>query len=58
MSNDGPDFQIPKNIERILATLSKAYEAEERYDLQELSVNSKCRIEEAADYIDNLDTVT
>jgi hypothetical protein len=57
MSTQGSNFAIPNNIERILATLSKAYGAEERYDLQELIVNSKVRVDQAVDYIDNLDFV-
>jgi hypothetical protein len=50
MSVDGPDFELPKNLERTLAMLSRIYAQEGLLTLQEIIVNSKIRIEEASTY--------
>lgn len=50
MSEDGPDFQLPKNIESTLAMLSRIYAQEQLTRLQEIIVNSKIRVEEAFSY--------
>jgi hypothetical protein len=46
----GPDFELPKNIERTLAMLSRIYAQEGLLKLQEIIVNSKIRVEEASTY--------
>ncbi|MGH7986978.1 MAG: toll/interleukin-1 receptor domain-containing protein, partial [Candidatus Binataceae bacterium] len=54
MNENGFEFEIPKNIERHLAVLSKIYEREREPRLQQIVVNSQTRIRERWDY-DNLD---
>lgn len=43
-------FELPRNIERYLATLSKLYAKEDKKQLQEIIVNSKIRIHEEWTY--------
>ena len=50
MSDGEPTFQLPKAIERTLPMLSKVYEKEELWQLQQIMVNSKVRIDEAFSY--------
>jgi hypothetical protein len=50
MSDQGPDFQLPKNIDRLLATLSKTYEREEEWELQNIIVNSTVQVDAGWSY--------
>jgi hypothetical protein len=50
MSEYEPNFELPKNMDRCLAMLSKVYEAEDNWQLQGIIVNSKIRIDEAYSY--------
>jgi TIR domain len=50
MSDYEPNFELPKNMDRCLAMLSKVYEAEDNWQLQKIIVNSKIRIDEAYSY--------
>jgi hypothetical protein len=50
MSEHAADFQLPKNIERTLAMLSRIYAQERELQLQEIIVNSKIHIEEGCSY--------
>ena len=54
MNGQEKDFELPKNIDRYLATLSKYYEKEDQRKLQEIIVNSKHRIDAEWSY-DNWD---
>lgn len=53
MSNQGPDFILPKKIEGCLAALSKIYAADRETILQEILVNAQVRIHEAWNVQDN-----
>lgn len=46
MSGRESQFELPKNIERYLATLSKVYAQEGHRQLQEIIVNSQLRVQE------------
>jgi hypothetical protein len=46
MSKDGNNFELPKNIDRFLAALSKLYSQEGKRPFQELIVNAKTRVHE------------
>lgn len=46
MSNQASNFELPKNIDRYLAALSKLYANDGNRPLQELIVNSKVRVHE------------
>jgi len=46
MSEHTSNFELPKNIERYLATLSKLYARDGNQQLQELIVNSQTRVHE------------
>ena len=46
MSKDASNYELPKNIDRFLAALSKLYSQEEKRSLQELLVNAKTRVHE------------
>ncbi|MFH1965200.1 MAG: toll/interleukin-1 receptor domain-containing protein [Acidobacteriota bacterium] len=50
-------FEIPKNIDRYLATLSKIYENDGNNKLQEIIVNSKIRIDEASNQFEDINGV-
>ena len=50
MSNDVSKFELPKNIDRFLATVSKFYAQEGKQFLQELIVNAKIRVHEEWSY--------
>jgi len=47
MTQDQPQFELPKRIERYLAALSRLYAQEGERQLQELIVNSRVRVQEA-----------
>ena len=44
MNGQEKNFELPKNIERYLATLSKYYAKEGQRRLQEIIVNSQCKV--------------
>ena len=44
MSGHGPTFDLPKNIERYLAALSRLYAQEGKKQLQTIVVNSQVRV--------------
>lgn len=44
------NFELPKNIERYLAALSRLYGKENKKQMQEIIVNSQVRVHEAWDY--------
>ena len=44
------DLQLPKNIDRYLATLSKLYATEGERQLQEILVNAQVRVDEGYHY--------
>jgi hypothetical protein len=46
MSEHASNFQLPKNIERLLASLSKLYAQEGKRQLQEIVVNARTRVHE------------
>lgn len=46
MSNNGPDFELPKKIEHYLAALSKLYANDGSKKLQEILVNAQIRVHE------------
>lgn len=46
MSKEASNFELPKNIDRFLAALSKLYSQEGKRPLQELIVNAKTRVHE------------
>jgi hypothetical protein len=50
MSDHTSNFELPKNIEHYLATLSKLYAHEEKRQFQEIIVNAQIRIHEEWDY--------
>lgn len=50
MSNNGPNLELPKNIETYLAALSKLYAKEGKKQLQVILVNSKIRVDEGWTY--------
>ncbi|MEK6742233.1 MAG: toll/interleukin-1 receptor domain-containing protein [Nitrospirota bacterium] len=50
MSGNGPKHELPKNIERYLAALSKLYAQEGKKQLQTIIVNSQIRVHEEWDY--------
>ena len=50
MNDQQPKFELPRNIERYLAALSKLYEQEGKRQLQELLVNSQIRVHEEWSY--------
>ncbi len=52
----GIEHQLPKNIERYLAALSRLYAQDGRRALQEIVVNAQTRVVEGWEY-DNLDVV-
>jgi hypothetical protein len=47
-------FEIPKNIDRLLATLAKLYEREEQWELENIIVNSTVRVAEGWYYDDGV----
>lgn len=47
MNSNGPNFELPKNIDRYLAALSKLYAQEGNKQLQTLIVNAQVRVYEA-----------
>lgn len=47
MSNQQPKYQLPPNIDRYLATLSKIYAQQSNRLLQEIVVNSQTKVQEA-----------
>ena len=50
MNGEEPQFEIPKNIERYMAVLSRMYEREGQRQLQEIIVNSQTRVHEQWSY--------
>ena len=50
MSEEKNEHELPKNIERYLAVLSKIYGRESENQLLEILVNSKIRVHEEWDY--------
>ena len=50
MSKHTSNFELPKNIEHYLATLSKLYAHEGKSQLQEIIVNAQIRVHEGWDY--------
>jgi hypothetical protein len=46
MSNDGPIFELPKNIDRYLAALSKLYAQDGKKTMQSIIVNARIRVVE------------
>jgi TIR domain len=50
MNGEEPQFEIPKNIERYMAVLSRMYEREGQRQLQEITVNSQLRVHEQWSY--------
>jgi hypothetical protein len=46
MSNDGPTFELPKNIERYLAALSMLYAQDGKEIMQSIIVNARIRVVE------------
>ena len=50
MSDYKQDFELPRNIERYLAALSKLYAQEGKKELQEVIVNSQVRVHEGWSY--------
>ena len=50
MNDQQPEFELPRNIERYLAALSKLYGQEGKRQLQELLVNSQIRVHEEWSY--------
>ena len=50
MSDHEANFELPRNIERYLAALSKLYAQEGKRQLQELIVNSQIRVHEEWSY--------
>ncbi len=54
MSDQEPKFELPRNIERYLAALSKLYAQENKKQLQTIIVNSQIRVNEGWSY-DNWD---
>ena len=50
MNEQNIEFEIPKNIDRYLAILSKFYSKEGERELQGLIVNSKPRVQEGWTY--------
>ena len=50
MSEHASNFELPKNIEHYLATLSKLYAQEGKRQLQEIIVNAQIRVHEEWDY--------
>jgi len=54
MNGEESRFEIPKNIERYLAALSRMYDREGQRQLQEIIVNSQTRVDEQWSY-DNWD---
>jgi hypothetical protein len=52
MNGEESRFEIPKNIERYMAVLSRMYEREGQRQLQEIVVNSQTRVHEEWSYDD------
>ena len=50
MSDDTPQFELPRKIEHYLAVLSKLYAREDQKQKQEIIVNSKVRVNEEWTY--------
>jgi TIR domain len=50
MNGEEPQFEIPKNIDRYLAAMSRMYEREGQRQLQEIIVNSQTRLHEQWSY--------
>ena len=50
MSEHTSNFELPKNIEHYLATLSKLYAHEAKRQFQEIIVNAQIRVHEEWDY--------
>jgi hypothetical protein len=50
MGSSEEKFELPRNIDRYLASLSKVYEQEGQRQLQEIIVNSKVRVREEWSY--------
>src|ERR1700687_1534883 len=50
MNGEEPQFEIPKNIDRYMAAMSRMYEREGQRQLQEIIVNSQTRLHEQWSY--------